>query len=383
MLTNQIRTEFYRLFERVPLLIASPGRINLIGEHTDYNEGFVLPAAIDKSIYLGFAKNGTRSCQVFSLDYQAMDSFSLDELVPREKGWINFLMGVAAQLQHAGYPIEGFDCVFGGDIPIGAGLSSSAALENGVGMGLSELFDLKVPNLELVNFSQKAEHDFAGVKCGIMDMFASMMGRSGHALRLDCRSLEFAYFPLSLGEYELLLLDTSVEHSLGDSAYNTRREECQTGVDKVRTRFPHVSSLRDVSVDMLAAVKPELPGKVYDRCSYILAENQRLLSSCEALEAGNLAAFGEAMYASHDGLSRLYEVSCEELDFLVAQTSDNPHVLGARMMGGGFGGCTINLIASKHVDHFLSDVSKSYEEAFGISLKAYRVTTSEGTRRIS
>ncbi|MCC5935768.1 MAG: galactokinase [Lunatimonas sp.] len=382
MLTHQIQTEFSRHFGSVPLLIASPGRINLIGEHTDYNDGFVLPAAIDKSIYLGFAKNGTRNCRIYSLDYQAMDSFSLDELVPREKGWINFLMGVTAQLLRAGYPIEGFDCVFGGDIPIGAGLSSSAALENGVGMGLSELFDLRIPKLELVQFAQKAEHEFAGVKCGIMDMFASMMGRSGHALRLDCRSLEFAYFPLSLGEYELMLLDTRVEHSLGDTAYNTRRDECQTGVETVRTQFPQVNSLRDVSADMLDAVRNHLPGRVYDRCSYVVAENQRLLKSCEALEMGNLSAFGDAMYASHEGLSRQYEVSCEELDFLVAQTINKPEVLGARMMGGGFGGCTINLIASAYVDTFLSEVSKAYTNTFGITLKPYRVTTSEGTRRV-
>ncbi|WP_209330895.1 galactokinase [Lunatimonas salinarum] len=382
MIINQVQNEFKRLFGGDPLVIASPGRINLIGEHTDYNEGFVLPAAIDKAIFLGFAKNGTRSCRVYSLDYQAMDSFSLNELVPRESGWINFIMGVTAQLLRAGYPIEGFDCVFGGDIPIGAGLSSSAALENGVGMGLSELFSLNIPKLELVHLSQKAEHEFAGVKCGIMDMFASMMGRSGHALRLDCRSLEFAYFPLSLGAYELVLLDTRVAHSLGDSAYNTRREECQTGVDTVRAHFPEVSSLRDVTMDMLQSVRQELSDVVFDRCHYVISENQRLLNSCKALEAGDLASFGEAMYASHRGLSQQYEVSCDELDFLVAYTIDRTEVLGARMMGGGFGGCTINLIASDRVDTVLAEISQAYQEAFGIQLKPYRVTISEGTRRI-
>ncbi|EON76988.1 Galactokinase [Lunatimonas lonarensis] len=382
MLGTRIQSEFSRLFGTVPLMIASPGRINLIGEHTDYNGGFVLPAAIDKSIYFGFAKNNTRTARVYSLDYKAMETFELDERQPREKGWINFILGVTVQLQRAGHPVEGFDCVFGGDIPIGAGLSSSAALENGVGMGLSELFELEIPKQELILHSQRAEHEFAGVKCGIMDMFASMMGRKGHALRLDCRSLDFAYFPLSLGGFKLVLLDTRVEHSLGDSAYNTRREECRQGVEKVASRYPQVRSLRDVSLDRLNEVKQDLPGKVYDRCRYVIAENQRVLKSCELLAQGDLAGFGREMYSSHDGLSGLYEVSCPELDFLVAQARENPHVLGARMMGGGFGGCTLNLVASDQVDAFVSELYESYERAFGIALKSYVVATSDGTRRL-
>lgn len=379
---RKIAQKFEQLFNSPPLIIRSPGRINLIGEHTDYNEGFVLPAAIDKEIFLAFAKNDLEKCRIFSYDYEEMNTFSLRDFAPVPKGWINYITGVVAQLQNAGYPIQGFDCVFGGTIPIGAGLSSSAALENGVCLGLSELFNLNLDKMSMIKYSQKAEHEYAGVACGIMDQFASMMGKANHAIRLDCRSLEFTYFPLNLGNYQFILCDTKIEHALADTAYNQRRTECETGVRVVQKRFTSAKSLRDLSFEMLEQVKPELSAKVYDRCSYVLEENQRLLQSCEMLDSGDLESFGKQMYASHDGLSNQYEVSCTELDFLVEFTRSRTEVLGARMMGGGFGGCTLNLVEKSQRESFERDITAAYNQRFNHAPALYEVNVVDGTSRI-
>ena len=279
---------FKGLFGSDPLTVRSPGRINLIGEHTDYNEGFVLPAAIDKEIYLAFAKNDLEECRVFSYDYDEMNTFSLHGFSPVPQGWINYIMGVVAQLQAGGHVVGGFDCVFGGTIPIGAGLSSSAALENGVCLGLSTLFGLGLDRLSMIRYSQKAEHEYAGVACGIMDQFASMMGKAEHAIRLDCRSMEYSYFPLNLGEYQVILCDTKVEHALADSEYNQRRVECEIGLAAVQNFYSGIKSLRDVTFEMLDTVRVEVPPIVYERCSYVLEENERLLTGSERLEKGDL-----------------------------------------------------------------------------------------------
>ncbi|MBD3626509.1 galactokinase [Cyclobacterium sp.] len=377
-IAGEIKTLFQNKYHREALLIRSPGRINLIGEHTDYNEGYVLPAAIDKYIYLGFAKNNSRKCRVYSLDFGEEESFLLEDMKPR-KGWINFVMGVAAQLKQAGHNLEGFDCVFGGDIPIGAGLSSSAALENGVGLGLSELFELHIEKLDLVRYSQQAEHTFAGVNCGIMDMFASMMGRKDQVIRLDCRSLEHSYFPLELGDFQLLLCNTKVAHTLAESAYNKRREECQAGVNKVKEQFPEVKSLRDVTPQMLEKAKGEMSPVVYKRCAYVILENERLITTCDALADGDLEAVGQLLYGSHEGLSEAYEVSCPELDFLVDYTRDLPYVLGARMMGGGFGGCTLNLLEKSSTKGFIASITAAYLEKFGLQMETYEVKVADGT----
>lgn len=375
---NQIRSTFLEKYRSEPLLLRSPGRINLIGEHTDYNQGFVLPAAIDKYIYLGFAKNASGTCRVYSLDFEEEETFSLNELKPR-KGWINFVMGVAAQLLQAGHKLEGFDCVFGGDIPIGAGLSSSAALENGVGLGLSELFELNIKKLDLVRYSQQAEHAFAGVNCGVMDMFASMMGKKDQVIRLDCRSLEHSYFPLELGDFQLLLCNTKVAHTLAESAYNKRREECQEGVSQVKQRFPEVKSLRDVTPQMLEKAKGEMAPLVYQRCAYVIRENERVITTCLALADDDLEAVGHLLYGSHKGLSEAYEVSCPELDFLVDYTRDLPYVLGARMMGGGFGGCTLNLLKKSATKEFIASITGAYLEQFGLQMETYEVNVADGT----
>jgi galactokinase len=351
----------------------------LIGEHTDYNEGFVLPAAIDKEIFLALAKNGGETCRVFSFDYEEMQVFNLRDLSPAPSGWINYITGVLAQLMDSDYHLEGFDCVFGGNIPIGAGLSSSAALENGICYGLSELFNLKLDPLTMIKFSQKAEHEYAGVACGIMDQFASMLGKAGHAIRLDCRSLDFTYFPLHLEDYQFILCDTQVKHTLVDTEYNVRRMECEIGVKSVKKYHGQVISLRDVSYEMLENVRHEIPSKVYQRCLYVLEENNRLLKACQLLERGDLEGFGVLMYGSHQGLSKLYEVSCPELDFLVDFTRTRSEVLGSRMMGGGFGGCTLNLVAKKQNQIFKSEISAAYQEIFGHPPHIYEVSIVNGT----
>ncbi|MFO7826390.1 MAG: galactokinase [Cyclobacterium sp.] len=377
-ITKHITQLFQEKYQQEPLLVSSPGRINLIGEHTDYNEGFVLPAAINKYIYLGFAKNGSQKCRVYSLDFGEEESFLLKEMKPR-KGWINFVMGVAAQMQSAGDTLEGFDCVFGGDIPIGAGLSSSAALENGVGLGLSELFELHSEKLDLIRYSQQAEHAFAGVNCGIMDMFASMMGKKDQVIRLDCRSLQHSYFPLELGDFQLLLCNTKVAHTLAESAYNKRREECQEGVNRVKQQFPEVKSLRDVTPQMLEKAKGQMAPQVYQRCAYVIRENERVITTCQALADRDLEAVGHLLYGSHEGLSEGYEVSCPELDFLVDYTRDLPYVLGARMMGGGFGGCTLNLLKKSATKDFIASITGAYREKFGLQMETYEVNVADGT----
>ena len=379
MKAKPITEKFKELFGSSQLTVRSPGRINLIGEHTDYNEGFVLPAAIDKEIYFAFAKNNGKECRIFSYDYGEMNAFSLDDFSPVPQGWINYIMGVVAQLQADGHRIEGFDCVFGGNIPIGAGLSSSAALENGVCLGLSSLFDLNLDKISMVRHSQKAEHEYAGVACGIMDQFASMMGKAAHAIRLDCRSMEYVYFPLDFEEYQFILCDTKVEHALADSEYNQRRSECELGLTAVQNFYSGISSLRDVTYEMLDTVRVEVPPVVYERCSYVLEENDRLLKGCELLKKGDFEGFGKLMYGSHDGLSKKYEVSCKELDFLVDFTRERDEVLGARMMGGGFGGCTINLVKRDQKEKLQAEITAAYYEQFMRSPEIYEVNIVDGT----
>ncbi|AGA76973.1 galactokinase [Echinicola vietnamensis] len=375
-----IRSAFEELFDKKPIVVKSPGRINLIGEHTDYNEGFVLPAAINKEIVIAVQKNDSDECRLFSQDFQESLTFDLHDFERMEGGWGNYVMGVVAQLQQAGYPIEGFDLVFGGDVPVGAGLSSSAAVENGVCLALSELFGLGLERLDMLKFAQKAEHEFAGVQCGIMDQFASMMGKDNHAIRLDCRSLEYSYFPIDLGDYQIILCDTQVKHSLADSAYNDRRRECQAGVAAVQQTNQTVKSLRDVTLELLEETKSKISEVVFRRCKFVIEENARLLKGCELLEKGDIKGFGQQMYGSHDGLSGLYEVSCKELDFLADFAKSRETVAGARMMGGGFGGCTINLVEKGAKETFEKEVAAAYEKAFGKSLQIYEVEVTDGTR---
>ena len=360
-------------------MVRSPGRVNLIGEHTDYNNGFVLPAAIDKAIVMAVSARTDAALHIVALDLDSSFRGSVDRLERSPLHWPDYVQGVVQQIQALGYELGGFNCVFGGDIPLGAGMSSSAALECATAFALNELFGLGLDPLTMVKLSQKAENVFVGLQCGIMDQFASMFGRRNHVIRLDCQSLEYAYFPFNTEGILIVLLDTGVKHSLASSEYNTRRQQCEAGVSLVQAHYPNVSSLRDVTLPMLESCVAPVDPLVYRRCRYVVEENARLLAGTEDLQQGDLAAFGRKMYASHEGLSHDYEVSCEELDFLVDQVKGDPGVIGARMMGGGFGGCTINLVREEAIDALVERLTPVYRQAMGKELKAYIGRIENGT----
>lgn len=363
-LLAQLTASFQTSFQEQPLLICSPGRVNLIGEHTDYNEGFVLPAAIDKAIYLAVGLRSDDELHFVAHDLNETYRGSINNLLPTHT-WADYLLGVVAQFRLAGDELRGFNCVFGGTIPMGAGLSSSAALENGVGFALNELLNLRIDRIELVRRSQRAENDFVGAKVGIMDMFASMMGKANHVIKLDCRSLEYAYAPLQMDGIRIVLCDSRVKHSLVTSEYNTRRAECEAGVRFLQAFYPDIQSLRDVTMEMLDRHLHDTDPHIYRRCAYVVQENQRLLDGVAALEAHDIETFGQLMYGSHEGLSKWYEVSCPELDLLVDIARQQPGVLGARMMGGGFGGCTINLVREEALSAFNDFITKQYNAQTG------------------
>ena len=297
---------------------------------------------------------------------------------PGQTLWANYLKGVVAQFQQRGIVVPGFDCMFGGNIPMGAGLSSSAAVECGLAFALDHLLHTNLSRLELARISQRAEHEFASVQCGIMDQFASLFGRAGQVVRLDCRSLDYAYFPFDTAASRIVLCNSGVKHSLASTAYNTRRQECERGVSVLQLHHPEVKSLRDATLAQLEAHRDELDPVVFRRCVYVVQENTRVENACRHLEAGDLAAFGQEMYASHAGLRDDYEVSCPELDFLVETARPLPGVLGARMMGGGFGGCTLNLMATEHVASFIAAIRPAYAARFGREPEVYDVTLADG-----
>lgn len=380
---TDIQSKFKETFHKEPLIVRAPGRINLIGEHTDYNDGFVMPAAVDKEIFFGIAASDDERSVFYSINYNERFEVDLHDPKPvTNPQWANFLLGVLFQFRENGFPVKPFYCAFGGNIPLGAGMSSSAAMECGFAFALSEFHLLNVPRLKIITMAQWAEHHFVGVKCGIMDQFASVMGKAGHAILLDCRSLEHRYAPLDLKEYGIILCDTKVKHSLVNSEYNTRRQECESGISILQQHYPQVKSLRDVSAEMLDQHRSEFPGKVYDRCLYVVQEIQRVQIASADLDKNDLKAFGKKMYETHEGLSSLYEVSCEELDFLVAEARKSDSVLGARMMGGGFGGCTINLVRNDRADAFITEMQSKYRKAFSIDMVPYRVRVVDGVSRV-
>lgn len=377
---QQIEDRYTTVFGDKPThVVRSPGRINIIGEHTDYNEGFVLPTAIDKAIYVGVGKRDDDIIRLYAEDFQAYFEIPLAEIHPVEQGWPNYVLGVVHQLQLRGLKLDGFDLYIDGDVPLGAGLSSSAALECAAGFALNVLFDFAIERVEIAKIGQQAEHTYAGVKCGIMDQFASVMSKAGHVVQLDCRDLSFSYRPLELGEYAILLLNTNVKHSLASSAYNDRRASCEEGVRLVQQAFPEVKSLRDVTVDMLERFVKPVDIDVYTKCLFVVEENERLHAVCEALEQGNIDIVGQQMFLAHEGLSKAYEVSCPELDFLVDYVKPFPEVIGARMMGGGFGGCTINLVKASFQDLLIDRLAPIYKKQFDLELTAIKVIPSNGT----
>ena len=382
MESSIIRNKFLELYENQPVLVRSPGRVNLIGEHTDYNEGFVLPAAIDKDIIFALAKNGKKKCRVYAYDMRETLEFDPATFKKPKDTWTHYILGVIDQLQKEGNDLQGFDCVFGGDIPRGAGLSSSAAVECGLAFGLNEQFDLGMNRQQIAQLSQKAENEYAGVQCGIMDQFANLFGQERQVIKLDCRSLDYQLFPFDISGHKIVLLDTNISHSHASSEYNKRREQCEQGVTKLQELELDIKSLRDVSLDMITRFRTLIDDTVYRRCRYVVEENQRVEEACRYLEQGDLISFGQKMYESHDGLSCDYEVSSDELDFLVDQTRSNDSVLGARMMGGGFGGCTINLVKEEALASMTMDIEQEYQQQFRSELKVYICDIVKGTETI-
>jgi galactokinase len=365
----------YRIFQ-------APGRINLIGEHTDYNLGFVMPGAIDKYIHLAIKPNNNGSYRIFAANVDENVEFTIDQPTTELPGWARYPAGVIKELALLGHEIKGFDAVFGGNIPSGAGLSSSAALESAFGVALNALNNLKMTPFEIAKAGQMAEHNSVGVKCGIMDQFASVFGKKNQLLRLDCRDLSYELLPFNAFGYTLLLADTCVKHSLASSAYNQRREQCEEGARIIAQSFPQVKSLRDVDFSMIDQTREQLDAVVLKRCEYVVEENDRLLKASDALKAGDMDLLGELLYGSHYGLKDKYEVSCTELDFLVEVAQQTPGVLGARMMGGGFGGCTINLIKTDAVADFKSKATDLFNQSFGKEPKFYEVSIANGAREV-
>lgn len=377
-----IKEAFITQFGHTCRVFAAPGRINLIGEHTDYNEGYVMPGAIDKCIYLAISSVDGPESTITAFDLGKTVSFETladGALLPQ---WARYPYGVIGELKALGYNTKSIYAVFGGDIPSGAGLSSSAALESAFAFALNELNVFGLDRATLARIGQKAEHNFVGVRCGIMDQFSSIFGKKDHVFRLDCRSLEFEYFPLKLDGFELILADTQVKHSLASSEYNQRRAQCEEGVSVMAAKLPGVQSLRDVSPQDVLRFKALLDDEVFLRCEYVTEENQRVLNTCEALAEGNLNEVGRLLYLSHHGLSNKYHVSCPELDLLVDIAKTTHGVLGARMMGGGFGGCTINLMKSSSVEQFKEKASQAFISKFEKAPLFYKVHLNDGVREI-
>uniref|UniRef100_UPI00404843FE galactokinase n=1 Tax=Mariniflexile sp. TaxID=1979402 RepID=UPI00404843FE len=378
-LVNDVKTGFKSKFGAEPLLIFSPGRINIIGEHTDYNDGFVFPAAVDKGIVAAIQKSDSKTCMAFAIDMDETIAFELDKLKSSSEGsWENYVFGVIAEIQNRNKSVGNFNIAFSGDIPSGSGMSSSAALENSVVYGLNELFNLGLTKTEMIFISQKAEHNYVGVNCGIMDQYASMFGIENHALLLDCRSIEAKPFEINFKDHELILINTNVKHSLSDSAYNDRRSACEN-----ISALLGIKALRDATETDLLKIKDQVTPKNYQKALYVIQENDRAVKASKAMTDGDLETLGALIYASHNGLSKQYKVSCDELDFLVEQAQLNGHVLGARMMGGGFGGCTINLVAKNASKAFKEAASKAYKEKFNKDCSIYSVKLSDGTHVIN
>ena len=381
MNTQAIRDKFASLYGEAGTLYTSPGRINLIGEHTDYNGAFVFPGAIDKAMVAEIRPNGTDRIRAFALDLGEAAEFGLKEEDAPQQSWARYIFGVCREIQKRGGKIAGFDTVFAGDVPLGAGMSSSAALESTFAFALDDLFSLGLTKWDMAKIGQATEHNYCGVKCGIMDQFASVFGKAGKLLRLDCKSFEYEEHPFDPKGYCLLLVDSCVKHELASSAYNKRRESCERVVATLAKRYPEVKFLRDASFAQLEEVKNEVSEEDYKRAAYVIGEVERVLTVCEALDKGDYTIVGEKMYETHHGMSRLYEVSCEELDFL-NDLAREFGVTGSRVMGGGFGGCTINLLKEELHDSFIAEVKKRYEAKYGIQPKFYDVVISDGARRL-
>ena len=407
-----IRKHFLNHFNHSPsLVVKSPGRINLIGEHIDYNHGYVLPAAIDKFIEVAIGKRSDGIIHMVALDLGETIILPIHNLTPHATQWVNYIIGVVDQVLNMRYVTNnfivkennvlstetnfptnetklaaGFDICIQGNIPLGAGLSSSAAVECAVLFAINELFGLSLSRMQMALMAQTAEHTFAGVHCGLMDMFASLHGQKNKAILLDCDSLAFTYYPIELKDYSIILFDTQIKHALASSEYNTRRLECEQGLKKIQEKFPEVKTFRDISLEQVEAclASYDVSGlKIYQRCKYVVEEIARVQLAVQDLSKGDIQAFGKKMFETHEGLSKLYEVSCPELDFLVEAVSNNENILGARMMGGGFGGCTINIIKKTAMEEIINELSAKYNQAMHKELAVYITSIEEGTHLVA
>ncbi len=374
---QKLKAIFKEKFDKEPQMYASAGRINLIGEHTDYNGGFVFPGAIDKVIMAAILPNGTDKVKVFSVDINEEAEFGLKEEDAPQQQWARYIFGVCREIIKRGGTVKGFDAVFSGNVPLGAGLSSSAALESCFAFALNDLFNGNtIDKFELARIGQSTEHNYCGVNCGIMDQFASVFGKKDHLMRLDCRSMEFEYFPFKIDGYKLVLLDSKVKHALVDSPYNKRRQSCERVA-----KMLGVETLRDATMEALDAARGELTAEDYFRAKYVIEEKQRVLDVCDALQRGDCETVGQKMYETHHGLSKDYEVSCEELDFL-NDIAKKCGVTGSRIMGGGFGGCTINLVKDSLYDKFIAIAKKEFNEKYGHEPVEIPVIISDGARKL-
>lgn len=384
MMKQKLQEIFLEQYAVAPtIIVRSPGRVNIIGEHTDYNEGFVLPAAIDKAAYVAMSLRNDEEIHLTAADLNETFSTTVSALKPvGDVSWPNYILGAVAQFIKRGVKLPGFNAVLSSDVPMGAGLSSSAAVECATVFALNHLLQTNIDRVTMVGMAQKAEHEYAGVMCGIMDQFASMMGKKDHVIRLDCRSLEYAYVPFKLDGIKIVLLNTNVKHSLASSEYNTRRNECTQAVEWIKAHHPEVTSLRHATIAMLDEHVLPKDQLIDQRSRFVVEEIDRLLTGCADLQQGDIAALGKKMFATHDGLSKMYAVSCKELDFLVDFVRNRPEVIGARMMGGGFGGCTINLVKEEAIDALIAAVKPAYEAATGLQLDYYIASIENGTEII-
>ena len=377
----EVSALFAQQFSEAPsFVIASPGRINLIGEHVDYNSGFVLPAAIDKYMYVAVSHRNDSQILLHATDLNQNFQTNLDAaLQPSSSGWPNYVLGVIDELRKDGHVISGFNMLITGNIPIGAGVSSSAALECATVFACKHLFDLDISKQVMVKTAQRAENNFVGVNCGVMDQFASMFGKADHVIKLDCADLSYTYFPFKLEGISIVLFDTFVKHSLASSEYNTRRQECEIGMAALRQQFS-ITSFREATLVMLEAVADSISDKVYNRCKYVIEEIARMEAACDHLLAGEIDAFGARMYETHMGLSELYEVSCTELDCIVENCKKEKDIVGARMMGGGFGGCVVALVQATKVEEIYNRINTAYQNKFGRNMGKYLMQIGDGTR---
>ncbi|MCP9766812.1 galactokinase [Lacihabitans sp. LS3-19] len=383
---QKVEEKYISIFNKSSeIRVKAPGRINILGEHTDYNNGYVMPSAIDKGIYYSIGKRNDQKLEIYAIDLnQHFEAEDINNLEIKDKTWSNHLTGVLLEIAKLGlvFP-NGLNICFGGDIPNGAGLSSSAAVEAGIGFGINQIFNFQISLLTLAKIAQATEHNYVGVKCGIMDMYASLFSKKGHVIKLDCQSLEHEYIPADFEDYTFVLVNSDVKHNLADSEYNIRRAQCQEGVNVLNQKFGGINTLRDVTFEQLKSVKTTLDPIVFNRCQYILEEKERVEQASDALIQQDFKKLGEIMNKTHEGLSHMYEVSCEELDFLQKEACKIEGVLGSRMMGGGFGGCTLNLLKNSEADNFKEKISASYFDKFNITPEVYTVHLSQGVQIIA